>query len=99
MTAREMEMSIKTERENTQKVYKMERVTGSERVRKIVIMLIAIVRTFSVGLCGAFDLEQRYTVNIHTVNSVGGESQKISGGWFAIQLKLELGAKKKIELV
>ena len=62
-------------------------------------MLIAIVRTFSVGLCGAFDLEQRYTVNIHTVNSVGGESQKISGGWFAIQLKLELGAKKKIELV
>ena len=62
-------------------------------------MLIAIVRTFSVGLRGAFDLEQRYTVNIHTVNSVGGESQKISGGWFAIQLKLELGAKKKIELV
>ena len=43
------------------------------------IMLIAIVRTFSVGLCGAFDLEQRYTVNIHTVNNVGGEIQKISG--------------------
>ena len=42
-------------------------------------MLIAIVRTFSVGLCGAFDLEQRYTVNIHTVNNVGGEIQKISG--------------------
>ena len=30
------------------------------------IMLILVVHTFSVGLRGALDLEQSYTVDIHT---------------------------------
>ena len=63
------------------------------------IMLVATVRTFSVGLCGAFDLEQSYTINIHTVNSVGGEIQKISEGWFAVQYKLELESWCQNQLV
>ena len=44
------------------------------------IMLILVVHTFSVGLRGALDLEQSYTVDIHTVNSTDGEIQKFSGG-------------------
>ena len=44
------------------------------------IMLILVVHTFSVGLRGALDLEQSYTIDIHTVNSTDGEIQKFSGG-------------------
>ena len=71
---------IKTKRTRKHKRYKIERGEESENVRMMMIMLILVVHTFSVGLRGALDLEQSYTVDIHTVNSTDGEIQKFSGG-------------------